>query len=77
MARLPRMSGRRVAKVFQHLGWRIARHENHIIMIQDGRTETLSIPDHKEVALGTLRSLIRTAGLTVAEFENAAQDSKA
>jgi hypothetical protein len=36
MARLPRMSGRRVAKVFQHLGWEIARHENHIVIVQDG-----------------------------------------
>jgi hypothetical protein len=29
---------------------------------------TLSIPDHKEVAKGTLRSLIRAAGITVDEF---------
>jgi hypothetical protein len=29
---------------------------------------TLSIPDHKEVARGTLRSLIRAAGITVDEF---------
>jgi len=29
---------------------------------------TLSVPDHKEIAKGTLRSLIRTAELTVSEF---------
>jgi hypothetical protein len=29
---------------------------------------TLSIPDHKEVAKGTLRSLVRCAGITVDEF---------
>lgn len=29
---------------------------------------TLSVPDHHEVAKGTLRSLIRSAGLTVQEF---------
>lgn len=29
---------------------------------------TLSVPDHKEVAKGTLRSLIRSSGLTVDEF---------
>jgi hypothetical protein len=29
---------------------------------------TLSVPDHKEVAKGTLRSLIRAAGITVDEF---------
>lgn len=29
---------------------------------------TLSVPDHKELAVGTLRALIRTAGLTVDQF---------
>jgi hypothetical protein len=29
---------------------------------------TLSVPDHKEVAKGTLRSLIRASGLSVDEF---------
>jgi hypothetical protein len=29
---------------------------------------TLSVPDHREVAKGTLRSLIRASGLTVEEF---------
>lgn len=77
MARLPRLSGRRIAKVFQYLGWETARHANHIIMVQNDRVESLSIPDHKEVAVGTLRGLIRTAGLTVTEFEKAVKDSKA
>jgi hypothetical protein len=31
----------------------------------------LSVPDHREIAKGTLRSLIRTAGLTVPEFISA------
>lgn len=29
---------------------------------------TLSVPDHKEVAKGTLRSLVRSSGLTLEEF---------
>ena len=37
-------------------------------MIKAGEAATLSIPDHKEVARGTLRSLIRSSNLTVAEF---------
>lgn len=40
-------------------------------MIKDGHIATLSVPDHKEVAKGTLRSLIRAAGLTVSEFLDA------
>ena len=37
-------------------------------MTREGAIVTLSIPDHKEVARGTLRGLIRTANLTVDEF---------
>jgi hypothetical protein len=37
-------------------------------MTKEGATVTLSIPDHREVAKGTLRSLIRAANLTVNEF---------
>ena len=41
---------------------------SHIIMIKAGEIVTLSDPDHKEVARGTLRSLIRAANLTVDDF---------
>ncbi len=37
-------------------------------MVKAGENATLSVPDNKEVAKGTLRSLIRAAGLTVQEF---------
>jgi predicted RNA binding protein YcfA (HicA-like mRNA interferase family) len=37
-------------------------------MTKAGEIVTLSIPNHKEVAKGTLRSLIRSANLTVDEF---------
>ncbi|MBI3878299.1 MAG: type II toxin-antitoxin system HicA family toxin [Verrucomicrobia bacterium] len=69
MPALPVLSGRKVVRVFQKLGWQIARQRgSHIIMVKDGEIATLSIPDHKEVARGTLRALIRTAGVTVEEF---------
>ena len=47
----------------------IVRHRgSHIIMVRPNHNATLSIPDHREVAKGTLRALIRTAGMTVQEF---------
>ena len=73
MPRLPRLSGREVVKMFKALGWQVARQSgSHIILIRDGHIASLSVPNHKEVAVGTLRSLIRSAGLTVAEFAAAA-----
>lgn len=51
------------------MGWEIARQRSsHIILARRGHPATLSVPDHKEVARGTLRSLIRKAGVTVEEF---------
>lgn len=67
--RLPAISGAEVVKAFEQLGWTVARQRgNHIIMVRDGERATLSVPDHTVVAKGTLRSLIRHAGLTVEEF---------
>ena len=69
MPQLPVMSGREVTRVFERLGWQVARQRgSHIIMVKAGENVTLSVPDHKELAKGTLRSLIRSAGLTVEQF---------
>ena len=69
MAVLPSLSGQEVVRIFKGFGWNVARRRSsHIIMIKEGEIATLSVPDHKEVAKGTLRSLIRSAGLTVDEF---------
>jgi predicted RNA binding protein YcfA (HicA-like mRNA interferase family) len=69
MPRLPQLSGREAVRVFESLGWQQVRQSgSHIIMVREGHLATLSVPDHKEVAKGTLRSLIRSAGITVDEF---------
>jgi predicted RNA binding protein YcfA (HicA-like mRNA interferase family) len=63
------MSGREIVRAFAKHGWEIARQRgSHIILVKAGENATLSVPDHKEVAKGTLRSLIRAAGLTLQEF---------
>lgn len=47
---------------------------SHIILVKEDHTATLSVPNHKEVAKGTLRSLIRSAGLTVEQFLDEAKN---
>ncbi len=72
MPSLPILSGLEVVKIFESFGWRVNRQRgSHIILTRDGEIATLSIPNHKEVARGTLRSLIRSANLTVDEFVSA------
>lgn len=69
MPRLPTLSGRDVVKVFESLGWQVARQSSsHIIIVKEGEIASLSMPDHKEVAKGTLRGLLRSANITAAEF---------
>ncbi len=69
MPQLPLLSGREVVRRFEKFSWQVARQRgSHIILVKAGARATLSIPDHKEVARGTLRSLLRAAGLTVDEF---------
>ncbi len=51
------------------MGWTVTRQRgSHIILTKSGELATLSVPDHKEVARGTLRSLLRSANLTTNEF---------
>ena len=69
MSRLPVLSGRQVARAFQRLGWEVARQRgSHIILVKPGHIATLSVPDHREVAQGTLRGLLRRAGVSPEEF---------
>ena len=69
MASLPILSGQEVVRVFESFGWSVARQRgSHIVMTKENEIATLSVPDHKEVARGTLRSLIRSASLTTDEF---------
>jgi predicted RNA binding protein YcfA (HicA-like mRNA interferase family) len=61
-----------VIRVFTRLGWQVVRQRgSHIILTRPGSIATLSVPNHAQVARGTLRTLIARAGLTVEEFLDA------
>lgn len=70
MGRLPVVSGAEAVKAFGRIGFEMDHQTgSHIIIRQ--RTEPfrrLTVPNHRELARGTLRALIREAGLTVDEF---------
>ena len=70
MGRLPVVSGADAVRIFEKAGWTIDRQRgSHVILVQDGHIATLFVSDHKELARGTLRSLIRAAGMTTEDFE--------
>jgi predicted RNA binding protein YcfA (HicA-like mRNA interferase family) len=75
MPAVPRLKPREVIRAFEKLGWEVTRQRgSHIILTKEGHPATLSIPNHPEVARGTLRSLIAKAGLTIEEFLEALEN---
>jgi len=69
MGRLTNISGKEAVKTFQKDGWNpIGQVGSHLVMIKKGVRVNLSVPQHKELSVGTLRALIRISGLTVKKF---------
>ncbi len=71
MAKLPRLSGREVIRVFQRAGWVVDRIEgSHHILVKEGHTATLSVPVHgnRVVKPRLLKRLIRDAKITNQQF---------
>ncbi|MBI1955376.1 MAG: type II toxin-antitoxin system HicA family toxin [Acidobacteria bacterium] len=70
MPPVPLLRPQEVVRTFQMLGWEVARQRgSHIILTKPGHIATLSVPNHPQVARGTLRSLIAKAGITIEEFQ--------
>ena len=71
MSALPRVSGREVVQALQKIGYaRDRQRGSHIVLRQAVPPHRrITVSDHKEVAKGTLRVIIRQAGLTVDEFK--------
>ena len=71
MSALPRISGREVIKALEWVGdGGDHQRGSHIVLPHvDPPHRRLAVLDHHAVAKGTLRSIIRQAGLTVDEFK--------
>jgi len=69
MSKLARVSWRECVQALERAGF-LFRHQegSHIILRRQEPFAQLVVPDHKELDRGTLRAIIRQAGLTVGEF---------
>ena len=72
MTRLPVVSGRDAVRAFGKIGYAVDHQTgSHIILRhKDAPHRRLTVPNHKKLAKGTLRSLIRQAGLGVDAFQS-------
>jgi predicted RNA binding protein YcfA (HicA-like mRNA interferase family) len=69
MSKLPRLSGKECVKALGRIGFYLKRQEgSHLILRRDDPFAQTVVPDHQELDRGTLRAIIRQAGLTVEEF---------
>jgi predicted RNA binding protein YcfA (HicA-like mRNA interferase family) len=71
MGKLPVVSGIEAVRAFSHLGYEVDHQTgSHLVLRQrQPPHRRLTVPSHKELAKGTLRALIREAGVTVDEFD--------
>jgi predicted RNA binding protein YcfA (HicA-like mRNA interferase family) len=73
MGRLRVLSGREACQILERHGFtEVRRRGSHVAMQRraaDG-TVTVPVPDHPELKIGTLLSIIRQSGIPRAEFES-------
>ncbi len=70
MSKLPVVSGRDVIKAIAKIGYRVHHQKgSHIHLKKEMPPHSrIVVPDHKELRKGTLRGILRDAGLSVEEF---------
>jgi predicted RNA binding protein YcfA (HicA-like mRNA interferase family) len=69
VSQLPSISGRECTKALGKVGFRLRRQEgSHMVLRRDQPFAQVVVPDHKELDRGTLRAILRGAGIAVEEF---------
>jgi predicted RNA binding protein YcfA (HicA-like mRNA interferase family) len=75
--KLPIISGKDTIKIFEKIGYKVARQKGSHIRLGDNinlNHKPITIPNHKVLKPGLLRKLIKDANLTVEEFLSLVKD---
>ena len=64
---LPHISGAEAIRALQKLGFVIARQKGSHVILRRGSTGCV-VPNHKEIKVGTISSVLKQAGVSVDEF---------
>jgi len=68
-SKLPLLSGKDLVRIFCSIGYAVDHQTgSHVILRHPVTKKRRTIPNHPEIAVGTLRAIIRQAGLTREEF---------
>ncbi len=69
MTKLPLVSGRECVRALERVGFHLKRQEgSHMILRRDSPFAQVVVPDHRELDRGTLRAILRQAGIGVEDF---------
>jgi len=69
MARLANISDKEAVRAFSKAGWQIVGQVgSHVVLSKPDVRANLSIPQHRELSIGTLRALVRAAEMSVDQF---------
>ena len=69
MSKMPVVSGHDCVKALEKAGFYFKRQEgSHIVLRRDDPFSQVVVPNHKELDRGTLRAIIRQAGMSIDEF---------
>jgi len=76
MSKLPVLSGKELCKILLKIGYEIDHQTGSHFILRNNMPpyRRLTVPNHKEVAKGTLRNIIRETGLTLVDFNNFIND---
>jgi len=72
LGKLQILSGQEVCKIMSKYGFKMIRQKgSHIVMQKkmEATTITVPVPNHKEIRIGTLKSIIRQSRIPSSEFE--------
>jgi predicted RNA binding protein YcfA (HicA-like mRNA interferase family) len=67
MPSLPRVSGREAIRALERLGFIVLRQRGSHVVLRRGSVGCV-VPDHKELKTGTLRSVLKQAGISAEDF---------
>ena len=67
MPKLPLISGREAIKVFERMGFQVARQRGSHVVLRRG-SHGCVVPKHKELKAGTLVGILKQAGVSQEDF---------
>ena len=70
MPKLPHLSGAEIVRVLESLGFTVARQRGSHIVLRRGSSGCV-VPNHREVKVGTLSGVLKQAGVSSEEFNEA------